>query len=180
MFFKLITNKFIKQIENHYPSLELDTLKIGRDKYDTFNEKDILLSCHFGINTPVKTKSTVRGAHFDDVHVLYQGLVYLKNKNDKSKGGNFCIYEKKNHSVFIEKGRLVSNNQINLFQEIPYVGNNMVCFLNTKSSIHGVSEKDLSQFNRNFVTFNAVCSKKLFDLKSKKINIFKRIINKIL
>lgn len=177
-FFDIIINKFNKQIKKYYPFLEPENLKIGRENYDTFEEKDILLNCHFGINTPVKIKSTVRGAHFDDTQVLYQGLIYFKEENDNSIGGNFCIFKKKDSTVFIESGRLVSNDQIELTNEIPYVGNNMVCFLNTKSSIHGVSKKDCSEYYRRFITFNAVYSDKLFNLKSKKLSLFRRILNK--
>lgn len=166
-FFYLVVLKYKKYIEKFYPDLTInDKIKIGKEGYDSFDDNDFLLDCRFGINTPSDVKTSVRGAHFDSTKLLYTGLIYFKDFDNNTKGGDFTIYEKNKKNTYINDGRLVSSDQIKFVKEVSYHGNNSVCFLNSDKSIHGVSVKHPSKFTRKYLSFNAVYCNHLFLLKN--------------
>ena len=164
-FFTKVTSIYSKGISELFPNLnELHKLRIGIEGKDTFVDKDIILDAHFGINTPTKIETSVRPAHIDNPKVLYAGLLYIKDEEDQTSGANFGVFKTKNKNLYIDNGRLISNDQVELVEQIEYVGNNLVCFLNSKKSVHGVTPKKPSPFTRRYINFNACFSENLFSL----------------
>ena len=141
-------------------------------------EKKINQDAHFGINTPVKSNSSVRGPHFDNTKVLYAGLIYMRDADDDSKGGNFRIFEKNTEEFSISEGRSVSDEQVKLYKEIKYEFSDMILFKNSPVSVHSVSNREITKHTRKYIAFNATCDENLFkikpktNLKSKIKNIF--------
>ena len=74
------------------------------------------------------------------------------------KVDNFCL----------GSGRSVPPRCIRPVAEVPYLGNNMVSFLNTRDSVHGVSARSITPFTRRYITFNAVLTRPLFHYKRKR------------
>ena len=137
-------------------------------------EKKIFQDYNFGINTPVKHKSTVRGPHFDNTKVLYAGLIYMREKNDTTTGGNFRIFEKKVKNFSITSGRAVSDDQVRLFKEINYEPCSMILFKNSPVSVHAVSPRSISKFARKYITFNATTDLDFFKIQPKR-----NVLNKL-
>lgn len=158
--------------------LESDEIfEIIANKFE-LKEKKINQDAHFGINTPVKSNSSVRGPHFDNTKVLYAGLIYMRDADDDSKGGNFRIFEKNTEEFSISEGRSVSDEQVKLYKEIKYEFSDMILFKNSPVSVHSVSNREITKHTRKYIAFNATCDENLFkikpktNLKSKIKNIF--------
>jgi hypothetical protein len=108
-----------------------------------------------GINTPVTRSSSVRKPHIDSHTELFAGLLYLRDPNDTSTGGDLELYssnkkvkfnkikEKKDEQdrIYFKKNEVLNPQDIKLEKTIPYSSNNFIFFLNSKQSIHGVSPR---------------------------------------
>lgn len=167
--------KFWKPFINFITSNEI--FDIICEKFD-IKEKKNHQDYNFGINTPVKHESSVRGPHFDNTKVLYAGLIYMRDKNDNTKGGNFRIFEKKVENFSITSGRSVSDDQVRLFKEINYESCSMILFKNSPVSVHAVSPRSISKFARKYITFNATTDLDFFKIQPKKniLNKFKSLL----
>jgi len=167
--FRKMIQFYSSGISQYYPELgDLEDLRIGRYGVDSDSECDVLLDCHLMINTPVKSESRVRGPHLDNFQALYVALFYFRDDDDDSAGGNFIIYEKTTDNFRLGSGRSVAPRCIRPVVEVPYLGNNMVSFLNTRDSVHGVSARSITPFARRYITFNAVLNRPLFHYKRKR------------
>lgn len=167
--------KFWKPFINFITSNEI--FHIICEKFD-IKEKKNHQDYNFGINTPVKHESSVRGPHFDNTKVLYAGLIYMRDKNDNTNGGNFRIFEKKVENFSITSGRSVSDDQVRLFKEINYEPCSMILFKNSPVSVHAVSPRSISKFARKYITFNATTDLDFFKIQPKKniLNKFKSLL----
>ena len=105
------------------------------------SEYDIVTDTQFVVHTP--TSGTTRTTHLDNPQELYAGLLYFKQINDKSTGGDFEIYETENVTqVFKSRGREVPEEQNKkLIRTVKYKPNTFVMFLNTNKSVHGVTPR---------------------------------------
>lgn len=163
--------KFWKPFVDFITSDEI--FEIISEKFN-IEQKKSFQEYNFGINTPVKYESTVRGPHFDNTKVLYAGLIYMRDKSDDTNGGNFRIYEKKVKNFSITTGRAVSEDQVRLYKEIKYEPCSMILFKNSPVSVHSVSPRSISKFARKYITFNAITNLPFF-----KINPKRNILNKL-
>ena len=153
-FFKDDINHFYPKI---YKKLKDRNLNIGVSGLDDPKNFDILLDFQIGINTPVIKKKSVRGPHIDNYKELYAGLCYLKDSDDYTDSGHFIVF-KKRPFIFNKIGKGRSFDQSNLIEikKIKYSSNKLSTFLNTKKSIHGVSEREITSKVRKFFVFNSV------------------------
>lgn len=154
---------FRPQLNFYYPWLEwalgkpLEDLNIGIRGQE---HSDIYLDCQLSINTPVKEKSSVIGPHLDNPTELFGSMLYMKN--DDAKGGDLLVYEVEKPSVYgkrsIKNGTPVA--------KIPYEANKYIGFLNTYKSVHGVTEREVTENPRLMVNISIeLCDKrkKLFN-----------------
>ena len=158
---------FDTQLKDHYPLLHTKirqkNLKIGQVHVDTFDDCDVLLNANIAVNTPVYDKSTrVRGPHIDVNNQLFAGLLYFRDENDHSNGGDFTIYS-------ASKTLRFSNNEafdedVHSRVQAKYGQNNLVVFLNSARSIHGVTPREITSFERKFFIFSVYVKEALFDL----------------
>ncbi len=118
---------------------------------------DFMLDCQFGINSPVTSQSIVRGPHIDDIHKLFNALLYFRQPDDESEGGDFIIYRPKSKSGhFYQNGqRDIDDHYVEPVATVPYRPNTLVMMLNTSRSIHGVSPRGLTKHPRQYVNFHA-------------------------
>ena len=168
-FYIEILKLFKNQIKKIYPNLENELgkklKKLKTNIRFNNNLNDISLDCQISMNSPVTKKSTVRGLHIDEPDKLFAGLLYFRDKNDNSNGGNLEIYKfcdeyPKIDNLDFEKyqQKLLklqnkNSNKIKKVKTIKYNKNMLVFFINSKKSLHSVSIREKTNHNRKFVNF---------------------------
>jgi hypothetical protein len=179
-FFKYMVDFFAADIKKHYPKIyqdiQADKLKIGISGIDHRDNVDVLLDFHIGINTPVKEVSKNRGPHLDNRKVLYVGLCYFKDENDPTSSGHYVAYDLLAKNVRLGHSRSVSMGQIKEFCQVKYGPNKLAVFLNTPRSVHGVSDREVTDYARRFFVFNAVFKNDLYVIKK---TFFQKVQDKV-
>ena len=122
------------------------------------------LDCQFVINTPTKGETSVIEPHVDNPKEFYAALLYMRDPNDVSVGGNLTTYSFKDKPIFYGKSR-VREEAVNLIEEIEYKENRLVMFLNTPNSIHGVSKRSKTNYYRKYVNIIGEFNFELFDFR---------------
>ncbi len=164
-FFNEVFNIFNKDMFKHYPRLKSCVPQKEHCCIRRADKKPFNLDCQFVINTPTENKSSVVEPHLDNPQEFYAGLFYMRHPDDKSTGGNLCIYEFKNkiNNSFFGKLR-AKKEDLNLIEEIEYADNKLLLFLNTNRSIHGVSEKNVSTSYRRYINIIGEFPFKIFSV----------------
>ena len=120
------------------------------------------LDCQFVINTPTSGETTVIGPHLDNPKEFYAALLYMKNDDDISTGGNLTTHKFINKPIFHGKAR-VRDEHVNLIEEIEYKQNRLVVFLNSLRSIHGVTKRSKTSSYRKYINMIGEFNNQLFD-----------------
>lgn len=160
-FFYEVNNIFDKFIYQYYPDLKKKFKNIKNLKtttrFDNFDtESNLNLECQIAVNTPSLVKSSVIDPHTDGSKELYAGLLYFRNSNDISKGGDLITHKwKSNERKNYIYGYMVKKNLIEKVNLIKYEKNTLVFFLNTIDFIHSVSPREPSKYSRRFVNILA-------------------------
>jgi len=123
------------------------------------------LDCQFVINTPTSGETKVIEPHLDNPVEFYAALLYMKDANDDSKGGNLITYDFKDKPSFYGKSR-VREEKVNLIEEIEYKQNRLVMFLNSPFSIHGVSKRSKTKFYRKYINIIGEFNFELFNYRN--------------
>lgn len=164
-----------------YEKIRKKNLKIGISNIDSFENYDVLLDFQLGINTSVKEMTSVRGPHLDNRKSLYTALCYLKDNDDNTDSGHFTVYDLKPYKFLkLGKSRSINLSDVKIFKEIKYKSNRLATFINTKKSIHGVSQREVTNKIRKFFAFNAVIRHDLYkiSLPSRVLGRFHRFFDK--
>mmetsp|Transcript_46249 Transcript_46249/g.77105 ORF Transcript_46249/g.77105 Transcript_46249/m.77105 type:complete len:306 (+) Transcript_46249:190-1107(+) len=173
-FYKEILRVFGASLADQRPDVERTRSK----QYDAMKlvtrgitdpSADLRIECQIAMNSPVRRESkfSVRGPHHDMKIEVWAGLLYMREKKDKSTGGNLNVYsckdgkcaeltteekharglqEKKNHVQFDE-------GDLKLEATCPYKENTLAWFINTPHSVHGVTPRGVTPFARRLVNF---------------------------
>jgi hypothetical protein len=171
-------------IRRTYPEFEeergdLERLRAGLRKRDTFNEADVLLDAQICVNTPVTAEPTsVREAHLDDPRKLFAGLFYLRRPEDDSSGGDLELYRYRTNRFRFHQGQMIEPRYVETVKTIPYGKNVLVLFLNSLNSLHGVSVRRKTDILRCFLNLVGEVERPLFDLKSLQENRLKRFLRR--
>ena len=157
-FFLDIIEIFYEDILKIYPNI-IKTIEKKKDSKNFLglrndgknDEFDFVADCQPGINTPVKSKSTVRDSHIDNAVELIAGLFYLRDDKDFSKGGNLEIMKKikEKPTLFYKKAEVYNTQNLEVYKSINYKKNNVVFFLNTIDSIHRITPRENCDIPRN-------------------------------
>ncbi len=184
-FFYNFCEFYKNDIKNLYPlvyeRIKKKSLKIGIEGRNNFDDCDILLDFQLGINTPVKEITSVRGPHLDNKKSLYTALCYLKDSDDDTNSGHFTIYKLKPFKLLsLGSSRSVDLSNVNNYTEIKYKSNRVATFLNSRKSIHGVSQREITNKVRKFFAFNAIFKEDLFKIpfSSRLLSKFKKVLYK--
>jgi hypothetical protein len=160
-------------IRETYPSFEstfgqLDSLRAGTRRVQTFEEADVLLDAQIAINTPVTGESTsVRSGHVDASNKLFVALLYLRHPDDESTGGDLELYRyADDHPEFEGTPRWTSidDSQLELVDTVPYEKNQLVFFMNSPDALHGVTPRSRTESPRLFLNLIAEVSQPLFEV----------------
>ncbi len=155
---------FEQDIYKLYPKFINNLPKQEHSGVRFIKEKDLNLDCQFVINSPVKNKSSVRKPHVDNPMEFFAGLLYMRNHDDNSNGGNLCTYEFVDKPIFYGKST-VENKYVKIVEEIEYKPNRLVLFLNSLYSLHGVTDKSISPHYRKYMNIIGELRFQLFDFK---------------
>ena len=106
----------------------------------------------------------IRTPHLDQSRELFACLFYMKKSEDLSDGGDLIIYKKLGENFKFLEGRLAPIDRIEEVHRVKYRANNLVIFLNTADSIHGVSQRNTPEIFRRYVNIDCHIAEKLFVL----------------
>ena len=123
------------------------------------------LDCQFVINTPTNGNTKVIEPHLDNPVEFYAGLLYMKDDDDDSVGGNLTTYTFKDKPSFYGKSR-VREEKVNLIEEIEYKKNRLVMFLNSPYSLHGVTKRSKTKFYRKYINIIGEFNFELFNYRN--------------
>ena len=112
---------------------------------------DVALDCQIGINSPVTQESSVKSAHVDNRVELFAGLLYLRQADDKSTGGDLDIYKPKDPMMTIVHKKEMDLRLLEKVDTVPYKANTFVLFLCSRYSIHGVTPRSVTPYSRRLV-----------------------------
>ena len=184
-FYKSIISIFDDEIKKTKNQNLLDLvfkqdLKSGSSKKE-FKENKIDVWHDVGININTKVsdnKPSVRTPHLDNPTKIYGGLFYMKNPKDKCKGGNLELYKFKNKRKYM--GNSVPSRFIQKISQVDYKENNLVIFLNSDSSIHGVTQRTATEFSRRFLYFHATANNiKMHNTSKRQVSAFEKFLFKV-
>ena len=153
-FFAEVSGVFGPDIGRIYPHLESS---LGRPLKDFTtgvrfqSDCDVSIDCQVGINTPATHKTSVRRVHTDATVELFAGLLYFREPNDDTPGGDLELFKWRNprKKRFVETE--ADESAAELVNTIGYKANRMVLFLNTQDSLHAVTPREPSPFTRKLV-----------------------------
>ena len=141
-------------------------------------------------SSPVELKNTSQlGPHFDNPRKLMSGMIYLRDENDNSVGGNFTFYKVKKDvgkKICSSKRRIELKN-LTSFKTIPYKRNTALFFIPDQFSIHGVTKRGLTKYERKLlnlsISFIPESNWSLFDINDlisskMKLSFSERILRK--
>ena len=134
---------------------------------------DLLVNVQFAINTPVTQASQVRALHVDDPKKLFAGLFYMRAPEDDSVGGDLELCRWRERPQFQSPyvpGHQVVNTHIHDHQAEPadtveYRANNLVFFVNSPYSVHGVTERQPTRHLRRYINFIVEARRPLYDFQ---------------
>ncbi len=129
------------------------------------NKNYFNLDCQFVINTPTSGETKVIEPHLDNPVEFYAALLYMKDTDDDSEGGNLTTYAFKNKPSFYGKSR-VREEKVNLIEEIEYKRNRLVMFLNSPYSIHGVTKRSKTNYYRKYINIIGEFNFELFNYRN--------------
>lgn len=150
-FYLQILDRFEFHFLQFYPQLKnMRDYKVSR-RYSG-EAADIYLDCQLSVNTPVKEKSTVNHPHLDHPRELWASLLYMKESDDDA-GGDLMLYKTIKPLTFHGR-REVDSECIWSALQIPYSPNTYICFINSPFSVHGVTEREVTEKPRLMVNIS--------------------------
>ena len=156
-------------------SMRLPGAASNKQNYET----DLSLETQFYVNFTQKVR-TIRGPHIDRPTELYAALLYFREENDDSIGGDLQVNSAKQPIALYPNANSVkvdclpmeiSDDKVDVVNTIKYEPNTMVLFLNTNKSIHAVSQRSPTIIPRKHINFTAdifnLPNEGLFNIKHK-------------
>ena len=163
---------FLEEFYNIFGDSIKKIYKVEKEKL--FNENNVgvrfekknffNLDCQFVINTPTNGNTAVIEPHLDNPVEFYAGLLYMKDDDDDSVGGNLTTYTFKDKPSFYGKSR-VREEKVNLIEEIEYRKNRLVMFLNSPYYLHGVTKRSKTKFYRKYINIIGEFNFELFNYR---------------
>lgn len=148
--------KYYSEITDKYLNIDVSLRRGGKAKTTA------ALEVQFVMNS-FDTKK-IRTPHLDQARELFACLFYMKKPEDKSEGGDLVVYKKLGNDFKFLEGRVAPIDRIEEVNRIKYKANNLIIFLNTFDSIHGVSPRNDPEIFRRYVNIDCHIAEKLFVL----------------
>lgn len=164
--FHNIFGNFLKEAESQL-GFSFGAARIGIRGKDFFKSQDLILDAQISGNTPVRAKSSVRGTHVDKGDKVFSALLYLRDEDDKSEGGDFVIQRwrkgvpRKLRPIFYHEGMSLFRKSVTA---VPYRHNTLVLLLNSLDSLHAVTARSTTNHSRKFMNLVGVVSKNVYEV----------------
>jgi hypothetical protein len=164
----LFSDAIIKLYPQLFPDQEkLRSLHVGVREAEDFTHNDILIDAQISGNTPVQEARSVKLNHVDSQRKLYAGLLYLRQDDDDSVGGDLEIRRfRPDYNQRLKRrsydGVYVSNRDTELVDTVRYGKNTLVMFINSLESFHGVTVRQPTPYNRLFMNLLGEVNTPLF------------------
>ena len=144
---------------------------------DSGEKADLYIQCQFGMNSSVRRESSVRTAHIDNPRKIYNALLYCRDPEDDSEGGELVLYRFRNKPGFYGR-RTAMPNRIDEVARIPYAANTLVLFANSINSVHGVAPRKPTPHVRRYINFQVELEDPIFEIPyvSRVNNIVERML----
>jgi hypothetical protein len=123
----------------------------GREDHVSPEAAGIETDCQFVINSPVRTTSTVRGAHVDQPEKLFAGLLYCRADDDDSIGGDLEILALKPGMRQPASPFSADQDQFDVVETIAYRANTLVFWINLPNAFHGVTPREVTTHERRYM-----------------------------
>jgi hypothetical protein len=167
-FFEQIVRVFGEAVDRMHPGLRrnfgkpLSAFSVGMrepggETVRANREHDIVLDCQISVNSAVQTPGTVRGPHLDRQFKLFAALLYFRDPDDKSDGGDLRFYKLKSGRGIRPRPAKIDADNVESIDHIPYRANTLVTFVNSPLCIHGVTARSVTAFPRRYVNFLGEC-----------------------
>lgn len=134
---------------------------------------EVRLDCQFVMNTPVLKPSSVKTPHIDLCDKIFSALLYFRDPNDGSKGGDLDLYGWRRKPRFVKHRTL--GGDVEHAKTVQYAPNTYVCFVNSERAVHGVSPRDVTPIPRRYINFIAELPIKAFS--PKQVGRFQRLFH---
>ena len=184
-FFDACMDLFSDSIIQLYPHIaatkeELKKLRVGVKGVDDYNHCDVLMEAAIAGNTPVTEPSSVRINHIDKPKKLLSGLLYLREDDDDSTGGDLFIRKfkesytqrKKNNCY---RGVYINAKHTDLVETVSYEKNVLVLFVNSLESFHGVTVRNPTKYRRLFINIVFELQKPVFKFPNNFLCLLSRL-----
>ncbi len=143
-------------------------------RYDRLaKDADVSMECQFYANF-TRQKRAVRGYHVDRPSELFAALLYFRQPEDNSVGGDLVVGKAKQganlfpdgNSILVDKLPMeIDERKIEQVNKAAYQPNTLVLFLNSPKSIHAVSERSPTDIPRRHINFCCDLNFDLFTVK---------------
>jgi hypothetical protein len=152
-YFRECISLFEPHIEQLYPQYLEELYSKPVTVRDIDNSGSYVTDCQFVVHEPVDETGTSRTPHIDNPVEIYAGLLYMRQPQDESSGGNFTIHECTGVIEQVNKslGRQVDDSIHHPVKQVPYVANTFCMFLNVLGSIHSVTPRIKPEHRRHSV-----------------------------
>jgi len=182
-FFQELVSLFGNQICTLHPQLESQMgkpleqaivgMRPGGREDRLAKGADVSMECQFYVNYTEHPR-TVRGSHVDRPSELFAALLYFRQPDDNSIGGDLEVNQVR------EPGSIFPNERSIAVDSLPmeldddkllnvatakYEANTLVLFLNSPRSIHAVSERASTPIPRRHINFCCDLNFDLFTIK---------------
>jgi len=149
-----------------HPRIEPVVSRVREQKLaiaDSGEKGDLYIQCQFGMNSSVRRESSVRTAHIDNPKKIFNALLYCRDPQDDSEGGDLVLYRFRDEPGFYGL-RTAMENRIAEVARIPYAANTLVLFANSINSVHGVSPRKPTSHVRRYINFQVELENPIFDI----------------
>ena len=181
-FFLEVVALFGDAIRSTHPSLErslgkrLEDFEVGvrpGGRKDPFAPgADASMDCQFYVNYTRQPRA-VRGPHVDAPTELFAALLYFRQPNDDSAGGDLQICRGSDSGLYPRNREIridqlpaeISSRSVEAVRTAKYEANTLVLFVNSFKSIHTVSTRTATSITRRHVNFCAEVPVDLFKFR---------------
>lgn len=162
-FYREVAQLFQEYFQSSYPELERKRGRSFSDFTVGLRSKaksaapdaasdDIKMDVQLGVNSPVLESTSVRSAHLDSRYKLFAGLLYFRDPNDKSTGGELELYKyDPNSAKFDLESFQLTRGEFETVRTVPYRANNLILWANSLASLHGVSPRSVTNVPRRYI-----------------------------
>ena len=188
-FFDELVDIFGESLIDLYPGRfesqqQLKELAVGVRGVDSFSDKDVLLDAQIAGNTPATSTRSVRSTHVDGTQALFAGLLYLRQEDDDSVGGDLEIRRFRSEVSDARKpgcfrnATYVDDRWTEVVKTVKYDRNVLVILVNGIDSLHGVTPRQPTPHTRLFMNLVTDLDPPLFQIPSwrKSLKRFRRRI----